>query len=1089
MPFPVSLPPVLFPGRKNTASPFPTVSQNPNTPPSPSVPASPSRTTDLSLHFARSSSPTKLAIGGFLPLPTIAASPVCSPSPSFQPSSADTQRPQTDSDAVVNQTRDLTLDKTPPNSQMSLRVLFAAPTWISTPPTPPHKHIRNLSSYDTWRPSSPVSPSASFPASTPPHAIADSPATRLKRCLSVPNMSPRSRAISSPTLTSEPLPKSCLSQAFTFEDGHGHQSERSRPIFCLPKDVDDCSNVEYAPSVVEFSPADTCEGYGLLADVQTREMKDVMRIFHTLQELLSTEIDYVKDLRILLIAYIQRLATIEVRASAFARASASFSTGPWVNAYAGQTLSPADGLAPSTSSTSMRPLFSEGEIGLITRNLRDILRIHEDFVVSLRRIVSSFSLSDTLGTKNCSRPDPGLFSALASALEAVSKRFITEAPKFEAYQTLCAGHPEALNLIRRVVSQHPVEWETFEQRCWITIAKLDALEENSHIFDLSRNKSRNGLLDVPSGGKTEQKRRRTMSTVTPTSKTAVQSTKESDRAAAVEPRHPRLVFTDYLIKPVQRICKYPLLLQQLMPRSSFIEPGEITVTIQDAIQVMRGVASSVDEARRKREAISKSSLIISRFALPPPSPSLTQSSPVSPTSPVHTLTPAFLSSLGPCLLSGALDVMYYTPRRSFGQLQTITAKYLGVFLYSGGYLILAKVYKGKRYEPRHWFSLNNFEITGGDSEEAMLPCSFRLSSKTIHFELAAACQREMNIWLKAISNSKQQEPTWCNEPLPSFKVIRKGTRSGDLRTDGLTPNTSAHPIPGASDTELSTPSIRRRKLTLRKSDIAALQDQSRHPNQRSSTASIKSIFAPMGHDPNSIYINRSLISGRLQIDHELQDVASQVCLSARLQASLHDEVLFPQPSYQYGEGSGFSRSHSAISVAGLAKNRLSKQESLRIPRRKPRCDSMTAFETRLPPDVPPLPLSARRSGKRLSLQALPPRQTAMTPATLSASSTSPLGYNVPLTAPASVRSNPLSRPSSPLSLSRRGSKSFVRSVKGFFTRSGQSSPQSPSSQLGSDEVRIERPSPPPLLRRFTLRKSLRRRARSTAPDEERPLSR
>ncbi|KAJ3566314.1 hypothetical protein NP233_g7080 [Leucocoprinus birnbaumii] len=1077
--FPTSLPPALFSERRNTVSHFP------GTPP---LPASPSQTAGIPVRFARCPSPARITTGGFLPLPTIAASPICSSTPSFRPSSTDSLQPSLDT--IANQSEQLMPaksngrleDKTPPNSQTSLRVLFAAPTWISTPPTPPHKHIRNLSTYDSWRPSSPVSPSASFPASTPPHAMLESPKTRLKRCLSVPTMSPRSRTISVPTLNFESLPKPLPSEANTLGKEGGHRPGRSRALFHIPKDNDDGSSADYAPSVVELSPGESCEGHGLTVNMQSREMKDAIRVFHALQELLSTEIDYVKDLRVMLIAYIQRLGTFEVRTSAFARASASFSTGPWVNAYAGQTLSPTDGLVPSTSSTSMRPIFSENEIKLITRNLRDILRLHEDFICSLRRIVASFGLTDALSASDSPRSELELCSALTSAVEAVSKKFITEAPKFEAYQTLCAGHPEAMNLIRRMGSQYPAEWETFEQRCWTTITKLGALSESHHIFDLSRNKNRTELLDVPSGGQTEYKRRRTVSAVNPAPSLTTQPTKEQDVPA--DPKQQRLAFADYLIKPVQRICKYPLLLQQLMPKKSF-EPGEVTIAISDAIQVMRDVASSVDEARRRREVITKSSLIISRFALPPSSPN---PSTVSPTSPALTLTPAFLSSLGPCLLSGTLDVMYYTPRRSFGHLQTITAKYLGIFLYSGGYLILAKIHKGKRYEPRHWFSLANFEMDV-DSEEAMLPCSFRLSSRTIHFEFAAACQRERDIWIEAISNSKEHESTWCNEPLPSFKAVGKGIRPGDLRTDGLTPTSSAHAVPGASDTEVSTPSIRRRKLTLRKSDTAALQDQSRQPNRRSSTASIKSIFTPMGHDPNSIYINRSLLSGRLLIDHELHDVASQVCLSARLQATLHDEALFPQPS-KYAERSGFSRSHSAISVAGLAKNRLSKQESLRVPRRKPRCDSVTTVSAQPLPEVPPLPLSARRSGKRLSLQTLPPRQSITTPAPLSAMSTTS-GYNTPLTAPAAVSaaSNPLSRPSSPLSLTRRGSNTFVRSVKGLFTRSGQSSPQSPS-HLRTDDIKKEQPSTPPLLRRLTLRKSLRRRARSVAPDDpERPVSR
>ena len=125
-------------------------------------------------------------------------------------------------------------------------------------------------------------------------------------------------------------------------------------------------------------------------------------------------------------AYIQRLASFEVRTSAFARASASLSAGPWANVHPGQTLLPTDGVVPSTSSTSMRPVFSESEINAITRNLREILRIHEDLLSALRRIMTSSVVLDTLGKSDSLRPEPEVFLSLTSALEAISKKFITE---------------------------------------------------------------------------------------------------------------------------------------------------------------------------------------------------------------------------------------------------------------------------------------------------------------------------------------------------------------------------------------------------------------------------------------------------------------------------------------------------------------------------------------------------------------------------------------------------------------------------------------------------------------------------------------
>lgn len=125
-------------------------------------------------------------------------------------------------------------------------------------------------------------------------------------------------------------------------------------------------------------------------------------------------------------AYIQRLTSFEVRTSAFARASASLSAGPWANVHPGQTLLPTDGVVPSISSTSMRPVFSETEISVITRNLREILRIHEDLLSALRRIMTSSGVLDMLSKSDSLRPEPELFLTLTSTLEAISKKFIAE---------------------------------------------------------------------------------------------------------------------------------------------------------------------------------------------------------------------------------------------------------------------------------------------------------------------------------------------------------------------------------------------------------------------------------------------------------------------------------------------------------------------------------------------------------------------------------------------------------------------------------------------------------------------------------------
>jgi len=186
----------------------------------------------------------------------------------------------------------------------------------------------------------------------------------------------------------------------------------------------------------------------------------------------------------------------------------------------------------------------------------------------------------------------------------------------------------------------------------------------------------------------------------------------------------RIAFADYLIKPIQRICKYPLLLDQLLPSKALrtmlqTSPegrSDVHVVVESAAQAMRHVATSVDEARHRQDIATQSWLIFSRVSL-----GLASTSASSPSPLVQMLTQGFLSSLGTCVLSGSLDVMHYHPTRPLGQTSNIKAKYLGAFLYSGGYLILVKVCKGKKYVPRHWFSLIDFEVSDVEDDGGRFP--------------------------------------------------------------------------------------------------------------------------------------------------------------------------------------------------------------------------------------------------------------------------------------------------------------------------------------------------------------------------------
>ncbi|KAJ7904680.1 hypothetical protein B0H14DRAFT_615943 [Mycena olivaceomarginata] len=407
----------------------------------------------------------------------------------------------------------------------------------------------------------------------------------------------------------------------------------------------------------------------------------------------------------------------------------------------------------------------------------------------------------------------------------------------------------------------------------------------------------------------------------------------------------RLAFLDYMIKPIQRICKYPLLLDQLRPGKTLRSMSHAArphahVAVESAAQAMRHVASAVDEARHRQDVKMQSSLIISRIALANPASATSRMSTTSSTYPtVQMLTPSFLSSLGTCLLAGSLDVMHYQSAKPSSNGTNINAKYLGAFLYLGGYLILVKVAKGKVYEPRHWFPLADFNVVDLEEEDTSLPCTFSLTCNGHQFDLTAACQREKDAWLSSIHESRLHPPTWINEPTPSIHCDGKGdlvpsTLDGPFEMIHALPTIQSLPELTLDDGPELTESV-----------LAALS-QSRYPmpevpsksepahSRRSSSTSVKAIFNPSS-DFDTIVIRRSSPIARSQVDQGLQDIISEPILAARSYATTRDE-LFQAPRILRTSGS-FGRSSSALSLTGLTKNRLSRHESVRVPRKEELC--------------------------------------------------------------------------------------------------------------------------------------------------------
>ncbi|KAF8759904.1 hypothetical protein RHS01_01656 [Rhizoctonia solani] len=165
---------------------------------------------------------------------------------------------------------------------------------------------------------------------------------------------------------------------------------------------------------------------------------------------------------------------------------------------------------------------------------------------------------------------------------------------------------------------------------------------------------------------------------------------------------------DLLIAPIQRVCRYHLV--------AGLRDGTEEPHVTDAVLAMQAVAASVDEIVRVRADEDRTKVVLDRM------------------DPIPNLPAGYLASLGPCLLIGTLDVIYYeaptkpplVTANSHSSQLTVTssaastlssppsalvsgkpqkAKHLAAFLWTG-YLVLCKVHtKRVRYEPKRWFPL------------------------------------------------------------------------------------------------------------------------------------------------------------------------------------------------------------------------------------------------------------------------------------------------------------------------------------------------------------------------------------------------
>ncbi|EPQ28247.1 uncharacterized protein PFL1_04074 [Pseudozyma flocculosa PF-1] len=423
---------------------------------------------------------------------------------------------------------------------------------------------------------------------------------------------------------------------------------------------------------------------------------------------------------------------------------------------------------------------------LVIRNSEDLLRLHQRLSARMDGVMSELGLRKGGSSSTASGGGNGSAAGSSSLLaksdlekalspqadEAViriARLFTGTAAALQGYKVFCSRHGEALALIREAEKRH-ADWDAFERRC-------------SEILRMSRAPGY-GPSRPPSGASTPGVSSTSspasyftplhMSSNASSATTGGGSSSTGSNSAAATPgsvhsairqNSSRLLFRDFLIKPVQRLCLYPLVLQTLLKHTPAGAAGY--EELSTAIAQMRQVADGVDEAGRRRELELMADLITSRVESH------------------HGVSPSFIRSLGECRLAGTLDVLHH--HRTLDPLVApLRFKYLGVFLYDG-FLLMVKVKKAPTYECRQWFPLWAARLSNVDEGSNLLPHSFRLSVRSHHFELAASNARERQVWIAALSDAISNasvSPPGAESSFPSSLFLGSSSLGDGSDSDG-----------------------------------------------------------------------------------------------------------------------------------------------------------------------------------------------------------------------------------------------------------------------------------------------------------------
>ncbi|TPX50050.1 hypothetical protein SeLEV6574_g01124 [Synchytrium endobioticum] len=214
----------------------------------------------------------------------------------------------------------------------------------------------------------------------------------------------------------------------------------------------------------------------------------------------------------------------------------------------------------------------------------------------------------------------------------------------------------------------------------------------------------------------------------------------------------RLGIRDYLIKPIQRICKYPTLLSELLRLTPTASP-EYSLLILARV-TMQSIAAEVDTARRLIENSQRSERLIRRL--------VTDASLYIPR-PSEVSFPG--ESIGIMSKGGGLWVAFRNEKDAVTEV-----KYRGVFAFPK-HLLIMKAKKASVYHLKALLRLEEYELRRVSNQDptSIAPYAFRLHhlDLNVHYDFGCSSERERTAWISALqglcntsSNSTTRQSFW-----------------------------------------------------------------------------------------------------------------------------------------------------------------------------------------------------------------------------------------------------------------------------------------------------------------------------------------